>query len=142
MLGVLAVGEVFSVFLAGTLRIPLPLGAAICAAQALSGLALGLMAVSLRVPLAIISLALFGFFSGPLTMWAQTLRMKIIPRPLRGRTFALLRTLMQSTNPLGGAAAGLILPLLAMPVMVALSASIIGVPGLLGSRVEALRTAD
>ncbi len=50
----------------------------------------------------LVSLTLFGLFSAPLTIWAQTLRMQIIPESLRGRTFALLRTLMQSANPIGG----------------------------------------
>ncbi|HXV42139.1 MAG TPA: hypothetical protein VEC96_03705 [Anaerolineae bacterium] len=67
------------------------------------------------------------------------MRMQIIPEPLRGRTFALLRTLMQRTNPLGGVMAGLLLPLVGLPALIALSASLIGVPGLLGYRVRALR---
>ena len=60
------------------------------------------------------SVSLFGLFSAPLTIWAQTLRMRIIPPGLRGRTFALLRMLMQSGNPIGGALAGLALPLLGL----------------------------
>jgi hypothetical protein len=68
--------------------------------------------------------------------------MQIIPEPLRGRTFALLRTLMQGTNPLGGIMAGLLLPLLGIPTIIALSALIIGVPGLLGYGVKTLRSAD
>jgi hypothetical protein len=35
----------------------------------------------------IIGLALLGLFSAPLTIWAQTLRMQIIPEQLRGRAF-------------------------------------------------------
>jgi hypothetical protein len=101
-----------------------------------------LMALKLSTPLVAISLGLLGFFSAPLTIWAQTLRMKVIPNPLRGRTFALLRTLMQSTTPIGGAIAGIILPLLTMPVMIAVSAALIGLPGLAGYRVKALRSAD
>src|SRR5215212_10049572 len=85
--------------------------------------------------------ALCGAFSAPLTIWAQTLRMQIIPEQLRGRMFALLRTLMQSGNPLGGALAGLLLPTLGMMAMIALSALVTGVPGLLGTRVAALRRA-
>jgi len=55
--------------------------------------------------------------------------------------FALLRTLMQSGNPLGGAVAGLLLPVLGMTTMIALSALVAGVPGLLGYQVAALRQA-
>ena len=67
--------------------------------------------------------------------------MQIIPEQLRGRMFALLRTLMQSGNPLGGAIAGLLLPMLGMTAMIALSALVAGVPGLLGYQVGALRRA-
>ncbi|HEX9676189.1 MAG TPA: hypothetical protein VGA07_09435 [Anaerolineales bacterium] len=60
---------------------------------------------------AALGLTLLGLFSAPLTIWAQTLRMDIIPAELRGRAFALLRMLMQSANPLGGLLAGPLLPL-------------------------------
>jgi hypothetical protein len=36
-----------------------------------------------------------------MTVWAQSLRMRRIPAALHGRAFALLRTLMQGTLPLG-----------------------------------------
>lgn len=36
-----------------------------------------------------------------MTVWAQSLRMRQIPAALHGRAFALLRTLMQGTLPLG-----------------------------------------
>jgi MFS family permease len=142
LLGAMAVGEVISSLLAGTWKLPVTLGIAICLAQALSGMVIVLMALKLSTPLVAVSLGLLGFFSAPLTIWAQTLRMKVIPNPLRGRTFALLRTLMQSTSPIGGAIAGVILPLLTMPVMIAVSAALIGLPGLIGYRVKALRSAD
>ncbi|SDH56207.1 MFS transporter [Nonomuraea jiangxiensis] len=51
-----------------------------------------------------------GMFSAPMTIWAQSLRMARIPAPLRGRGFAVLRTLMQATPPIGAAA---VTPLLA-----------------------------
>jgi hypothetical protein len=82
---------------------------------------------------------LWGGFSAPLTIWAQTLRMKIIPAALRGRTFALLRTIMQGGNPIGGALGGLLLPLLGVPAMILLSALLISIPGVIGYGVKALR---
>lgn len=130
LLGGMAAGEVVSSIAAGVVR--LPLGLAICVAQMLSGAALIVMAFRPSIPVALVSLALLGFFSAPLTIWAQTLRMRIIPPELRGRTFALLRTLMQSTGPLGGAVGGLIMPLLTLPGIIALSAALIGLPGLIG----------
>ncbi len=142
LLGALALGEVLSSLLVGALRLPVGLGLLICGSQALSGIALGLLALELNTPVAALSLALVGFFSAPLTIWAQTLRMKIIPPALRGRTFALLRTLMQSAHPLGGAAAGVVFPLLTIPLLVMISALWLGLPGVLGFFVRGLRAAD
>jgi hypothetical protein len=94
------------------------------------------------VAVAIISLTLLGFCSAPLTIWAQTLRMKVIPAPLRGRAFALLRTLMQSATPVGGAVAGAAMPLWGLPVMIVTAAIWMGAPGLIGYGIRTLRQAD
>jgi MFS family permease len=91
---------------------------------------------------AAIGLFLLGFFSAPLTIWAQTLRMQVIPHEMRGRTFALLRTLMQGATPLGGALAGFLLPVLGTQMMIGLSALIIGAPGLAGMQTKELRQAS
>jgi hypothetical protein len=76
-----------------------------------------------------------------LTAWAQTLRMRIIPAELRGRTFALLRTFMQAASPTGSGLAGLVLPFIGLLPLVGLSAVLIGGPGLAGSQVKELRDA-
>ena len=141
LLGALACGEVAGALLAGGRTSRRSLGALICCAQALAGAALGIVLIGPSVWSAVLGLVLCGAFSAPLTIWAQTLRMQIIPEQLRGRMFALLRTLMQSGNPLGGAIAGLLLPVLGMTTMIALSALIAGIPGLLGYWVGALRRA-
>jgi hypothetical protein len=84
-------------------------------------------------------LAVAGLCISPLTIWAQTIRMRVIPPELRGRTFGVLRTLMQSTPPLGGLIAGALLAddgsIVAATVVVSLW---IGLPGLLGSRASSL----
>jgi len=139
LLGALALGEVVSAFLAGSVFLPLSLGTLICLAQALSGAALSIVLFGRKAWIVGAGLALFGAFSAPLTIWAQTLRMQIIPERLRGRTFALLRMLMQSGNPIGGTIAGVLLPVLGIPALIGLSALVIGLPGLLGYRVKALR---
>jgi len=51
-----------------------------------------------------------GLLSAPMTVWAQSLRMRRIPPAQHGRAFATLRTLMQATPPIGAA---LVTPLLA-----------------------------
>jgi MFS family permease len=139
LLGALALGELISSILVGVVDIPISLGKLIALAQFFSGLALSILLLSISIPLAFLSLFLFGFVSAPLTIWAQTLRMKIIPSDLRGRTFALLRMLMQSTNPAGGMIGGFILPLLSIPLMLIVCAATIGIPGLLGLQVRQLR---
>lgn len=140
-LGAMAVGEMLGAFLAGSIKFPLSLGLLICLAQALSGVSLLLALAGQTLWWVIPGLALFGLFSAPLTIWAQTLRMRIIPDHLRGRTFALLRTLMQGTGPISSAFAGLLLPILGVIAMIGSSALLVGAPGLFGMQVEALRKA-
>ncbi|HEX9925155.1 MAG TPA: MFS transporter, partial [Anaerolineae bacterium] len=139
LLGFLSAGEVISSVLAGTLTLSLSLGLLICLGQFLAGIALGLLLLGQSLWGTAAGLTLFGLFSAPLTIWAQTLRMQIIPEPLRGRTFALLRMLMQGTNPLGGVMAGLLLPSLGLPALIGLSALLVGGPGLIGHRLKELR---
>jgi len=141
LLGFRAVGEVASSLAAGSLVLPLTLGVLICLSQFLAGASLTLFLLPGSMVAAVLGVTLFGVFSAPLTIWAQTLRMKIIPPALRGRTFALLRMLMQSGNPIGGAIGGAILPIIGIPMTIALAALFAGVPGLIGLRVNALRNA-
>jgi MFS family permease len=141
LLGFRAIGEVASSLAAGSLVLPLTLGVLICLSQLLAGASLTIFLFPGGIVAAVLGVILFGVFSAPLTIWAQTLRMKIIPPTLRGRTFALLRMLMQSGNPIGGAIGGAILPIIGIPLTIALAALFAGVPGIIGLRVNALRKA-
>jgi MFS family permease len=141
LLGALALGEVISAWLAGSLRMRIGLGMRIALAQLFSGVSLALLFVESRVEAVASGLFLLGFFSAPLTIWAQTLRMQIIPVEMRGRTFALLRTLMQGATPLGGALAGFLLPVIGTQMVIGLSGLIIGAPGLAGLQIAALKQA-
>ncbi len=141
LLGAQAAGEVVSSLLAGGLVLRMALGTRICIAQLLSGIVLALVLVSREPWMIALGLLLFGFCSAPLTIWAQTLRMQIIPPMLRGRTFALLRMLMQSGRPLGGALAGTLLPLVGISAAIGVSALLAGIPGLAGLGVGQLRNA-
>ncbi|MEV5893911.1 MFS transporter [Nonomuraea fuscirosea] len=110
LLAVLAAGELAGAAVAGA-RTPRarPLRA-IAGVQLVA--AAGFLAL-LTAPLTITVVAGFlviGMFSAPMTIWAQSLRMARIPAPLRGRGFAILRTLMQATPPIGAA---IVTPLLA-----------------------------
>jgi MFS family permease len=138
LLGVIAIGEILSASFVGSLSTRKSIGILIALAQMLSGIALALLLLGTNMGWIISGLLLLGFFSAPLTIWAQTLRMQIIPERLRGRTFALLRTLMQGAFPLGGAVAGFLMPVVGIPIMIALSATMIGAPGVIGLRVKDL----
>lgn len=139
LLGVLAGGAVVGSILAGSFVFPFSLGVLICLAQVLSGISLSLVLLGPNRWWTMVGLALLGLFSAPLTIWAQTLRMQIIPEQIRGRTFALLRTLMQSAGPLASGAAGMGLPILGIPMMIGFSAIFMGIPGVFGYGVKSLR---
>lgn len=139
LLGTLAIGQVVGAFIGGSFSLRKSLGTLICISQVASGLSLGIMFVEQSIWIAFPSLFLLGLFSAPLTIWAQTLRMRIIPERLRGRTFALLRTLMQSAAPSGSAAGGFLLPVFGLSRIIGFAACVIGLPGLLGYKVRDLR---
>lgn len=142
LLGVIAIGEVTSSVLAGGMSFSRPLGTMISLAQILAALSIGIALLAQNVYMTVVSLALFGFFGAPLTIWAQTLRMKIIPAEMRGRVFALLRMLMIGAMPVGNAVAGNLLESLGMTTMIGLTSLFGLVPGLMGYRVRELRESD
>jgi MFS family permease len=141
LLGCIAVGELVSSILIGHLRLPVAEGLAICLAALLSGLAVAVAAASPNALWAGFGLALYGAFSAPLTIWGQTLRMKIIPPGYHGRCFAIMRTLMQSGGPLGGVSAGFAVPLLGLRATIAAIALITCLVGGLGLTIAELRRA-
>lgn len=141
LLAVLASGEVIAVILAGSLVINASLGAMICVAQFSAGASLLIPYLSRSVPGTVIGLVVFGICSAPMTIWAQTLRMRIIPEAMRGRTFALLRMIMQGGNPIGGALGGLLAGVVAIPSLIVTSAVLIMSPAVVGFNVRELREA-
>jgi MFS family permease len=117
------------------------LGSRIVAAQLAAAVLLaGLL---LQPPLAptLVLLAAFGAMTTPMTAWAQTLRMRLTPEGLHGRLFALLRTAMQATPPLGAALAAVTLPRGVTPTVTAVVAvmavpALVAAPGLVRSEVR------
>lgn len=139
LLGGLAVGQVVGSIVSGSRTLTrFSPGQLICMSQLASGLSLIILILSQSILFAATSLVLLGFFSAPLTVWAQTLRMHIIPPEMRGRTFALLRTLMQSTGPGGSLVAGFLLPIIGLFASISVSSLLIGTPGAVGSAVKDL----
>lgn len=109
-----------------------PLGRSIAAAQTATGLVLAVLLLAPGLGGTALLLALAGFSASPLTIWAQTVRMRIIPADMRGRVFALLRTSMQSTPPLGGAIGGVLLAGGSVELALVVIASLVTIPGLAG----------
>jgi MFS family permease len=141
ILGASAAGETVGAFIGGSYTGKMPSGTLICVSQVLSGVVLCLLLLSRDAWTALISMALLGAASAPLTIWAQTLRMKMVPPELRGRTFALLRTLMQGSTPAGSAAAGLVLPAVGLASTIGLTAGLMSTPGAIGYAIPSLRRA-
>jgi MFS family permease len=125
-------GALVGAFLVGAIRWPWPLGRSIAAATLATGVVLAPLLLTPSLLPSMLILALSGLFASSLTAWAQTIRMRLIPAALRGRVFALLRTLMQSTPPIGAVIAGFLLaggdPLPTILVMVL----VIAIPGAIG----------
>jgi MFS family permease len=71
-----------------------------------------------------------GLLSAPMTVWAQSLRMRRIPPEMHGRAFAALRTLMQSTSPVGAAIAAPVLVHSGLGWTAAVMVALAGLPGL------------
>ena len=141
LLGCIAIGELAGSVTIGAIRLPLPEGLAICLAACLSGVAVVAVAICPNAIGAALGLALYGAFSAPLTIWGQTLRMKIVPPRFHGRCFAIMRTLMQSGAPLGGVSAGFVVPLLGVRAAIAGIALITCLVGALGLTIAKLRRA-
>ncbi|MFA1548700.1 MFS transporter [Actinomadura chokoriensis] len=130
LLTALAAGELLGAAAAGARRPRTRPIVAIALVQLVA--ATGFLAVALAphtLPVAA-GFLMIGLFSAPMTVWAQSLRMDRIPAPLRGRGFAVLRTLMQATPPLGAVCATPLLDGgLLVPAAVAMTL-IAAVPGL------------
>jgi MFS family permease len=131
LVSAVTVGELAGSIGAGAVAVD-RLGPRIVAAQlAAAALLAGLL---LRPPLVptLVLLAAFGAMTTPMTAWAQTLRMRLTPEGLQGRLFALLRTAMQATPPLGAALAAATVPRGVAPTVAAIVA-VMAVPALLAA---------
>jgi hypothetical protein len=130
LLSVAAAGEVAGAAYAGGRQ---PRGSRVRAiGLAQLGAAVAFLALLGSPRVAVIGAGFFGIglLSAPMTVWAQSLRMRRIPAELHGRAFAALRTLMQATPPLGAA---LVTPLLVggrLAAAAATMALVAGVPAL------------
>jgi MFS family permease len=132
LVSILTGGMLVGALIIGVVHWRFRLGRSIAAFQAAAGLSILGLALERGFLVAAAVLAVFGLLISPLTIWAQTIRMRLIPDQLRGRVFGLLRTLMQSTPPIGGIVAGSLLAGASVPLTVTAVAVIVTVPGLVG----------
>jgi MFS family permease len=126
LLAALAAGEVVGAAVAGHRR-----HGSLALAQA--GAALGFLGLLAAPNEVLVGAGFFvvGLLSAPMTVWAQSMRMRRVPVELHGRAFATLRTLMQGTPPVGTI---LVTPLLAgdhLTVATFAMALIAGLPAVL-----------
>jgi Transmembrane secretion effector len=138
----LLTGDLIGSFTVGAIAWRWPLGRSIAVAQAAVGISFLPMLVK---PGALPTLALLfisGVLTSPLTIWAQALRMRLIPPELRGRIFSLLRTTMQAAEPIGGALGGAVIATGGLVLALAGIASAVGAPGLVGIAHPALAPTD
>jgi MFS family permease len=131
-LSAIAIGELTGAALAGRTR---PAGdytlvRRIAVVQTACAVAfLGVLAPTLA-PLLVAMLTLGGL-SAPMTVWAQTLRMRRLPPHQRGRIFMLLRTAMQFAPPFGALLATPLLTGNAPGPVAVVMLTLAGAPGLL-----------
>ena len=138
LLAAMASGELAAALVLLGVRWRAPLAASVVTAQLTAAVVTaGLLSSSPSVTVA--SLVLLGCCTAPMTAWAQTLRMQAVPSAMHGRLFALLRTTMQATPPVGALLAGITLragtdmAVTSIICVMALPAVLLG-PGLLRSR--------
>lgn len=79
------------------------------------------------------ALVALGMCAAPMTAWAQSLRMRLVPAEAHGRLFALLRTAMQATPPAGAALAALVIGRGAVVTVAAIAAAM-GLPAIASAR--------
>ena len=138
LLSVLTAGDLVGLLAVGAINWRWPLGRSIAWALFTSGLVILLWL--LRPPVLALAaiLAVWGALSSSLTPWAQTIRMRLIPPEMRGRVFALLRTSMQSTRPIGAIVAGFLLARGDLSIAILAVALLFAVPGCIGLWLPAL----
>lgn len=132
--GTLAAGEIAGAAIAGLTAGDVSDHAAvrrIGLLQAAAALALLLILGKPRAVLAYAGFFAVGALTAPMTVWAQSMRMRRVPAAVHGRAFALLRTFMQATPPLGAAMAPALLAHGGLAGTLAVMAGVAGLPALL-----------
>jgi MFS family permease len=132
LLSVLTCGELLGALAVGAIDWKRSLARTIAATQLAVGATFLVLTAKPSLAIVLPTLGLVGVLSAPLTIWAQTLRMRAIPPQMRGRVFALLRTTMQAATPAGAAASGALLATIGIAPLAFAIAACVGLPGGIG----------
>ncbi len=141
LVGVIFAGQVISTLVVGQVGNRVRLGLGIGLAEVAAGVLMILVIFAGDAATVGAVLFVWGIANAPLTPWAQTLRMAIIPEAMRGRAFALLRMLMQSGRPIGGALSGFLLPVIGIAATIMLVGGATAIAGIAGLLTKPLRDA-
>ena len=141
LVGVIFAGQVISTLVVGQVGSRVRLGLGIGLAEVAAGVLMILVIFAGDAATVGVVLFVWGIANAPLTPWAQTLRMAIIPEAMRGRAFALLRMLMQSGRPIGGALSGFLLPVIGIAATIMLVGGATAIAGIAGLLTKPLRDA-
>jgi MFS family permease len=128
LLAALSAGELVGSFAAGTRSTRRPL-IGIGATELIAGSGFASIYAATVEPLLAVGYGVVGFFSAPMTVWAQSMRLRRLPATFRGRAFGTLRTLMQATPPLGAALAAPLLARGQLTITVTAMVLLAGIPG-------------
>ena len=132
LLSAATAGELIGAFLIGAIVWKWTLGRSIASAQVVVGASFLGLILAPGFALSAAFLGIAHFFTAPLTIWAQTIRLRLIPAHLRGRVISLLRTLMQAAPPLGALLCSTLLTGYGVPTTILALAIIIAIPGMIG----------
>ena len=138
LLSVLNAGDLLGLLVVGAANWRWPLGRSIAWALLTSGLVILLWLLQPPVVALCAILFVWGALSSSLTPWAQTIRMRLIPPEMRGRVFALLRTAMQSTRPIGAIVGGVLVGRGDLTIAILAVGLLFLIPGLIGVWLPAL----
>jgi MFS family permease len=138
LLSIITAGDLLGLLVVGAVNWRWPLGRSIAWALLSSGLVILLWLLEPPVIVLCAILFVWGALSSSLTPWAQTIRMRLIPPEMRGRVFALLRTAMQSTRPIGAIAGGLLVARGDLTVAILAVGLLFAIPGFIGVWLPAL----
>lgn len=125
-------GELVAALLLARMTWRAPLPVSIVTAQVAAALVVVLL-VARSTAVTMMALVALGMCAAPMTAWAQSLRMRLVPPEAHGRLFALLRTAMQATPPAGAALAALVAGRGTVIIVVAIAATI-GLPAIVLAR--------